>query len=300
MKRFMLVCVIALDATCATADPLTDLIESEVYWRAMVWEKAEQSIIWEMNDWIPFKGKQETGRTFTKERLVEINGKNLRAYLIVEETPQRRNVLSINSIDLSADECEQISSWLVTKFGQRKIVADGSYKYDLFIQGNWVEFVDKSSQWDIGSTRTTFSCTGLRTAAVEKLGKNKDAAILTLLTFGSKASERELKPLFGLRCTQRIEFIAIARTPENLDDIVLIIDENQKRVRSANNVPFPGEHRISEDAIELKTVRDDRTLEYFIDRRTGAFRAKLRYLTKSGGADISGRCEKSEPGERKF
>jgi hypothetical protein len=63
-----------------------------------------------MNGWIPFEGKQEKGQTFTKERPVEIDGKRLRAYLIVEDTPQQHNVLSINSINLSADECEQIGS----------------------------------------------------------------------------------------------------------------------------------------------------------------------------------------------
>ena len=298
MKRIILAIVAAAAATGAAAEPLTDLIGSEAYWRAMAWEKAEQSKIWEMNGWSPFEGKQETGHTFTKERPVEIDGKNLRAYLIVEETPQRQNILSINSVDLSADECEQISSWLAKKFGQPKIVADGSYKYDLVAQGNWVETIDKSSQWDIGSTRTTFRCVGLKSAAAEKWDKKTSSSVAW--TFGSKASERELKSLFGLRCTQRIEFIAIARAPENLDDIVFIIDENQKRVRSANKVPLPGEHRISEDAIEFKIMKDDHTVEYFIDRRTGAVKAKLRHLMKDGGADVSGRCEKIDPGERKF
>ena len=296
MKRFILASVAALVATGATAEPLADLIGNKAYWKAMAWEKAEQSKIWKMSGWSPYEGKQRIGQTFTKERPVEIDGKNLRARLIVEETPQRQNILSITSIDLSADECEQISSWLAKKFGQPKIVADGSYKYDLVAEGNWVENVNKRSQWDIGSTRATFACVGLKTARAEKLGEKNKLAVV--LTFGSKASEWELKPLFSLRCTQRIEFIA--RAPENLDDIVFVIDENQKRVRSANKVPFPGEHRISEDAIEFKIREDDHTLEYFIDRHTGAFKAKLRYLMKGGGADVSGRCEKIDPGERKF
>jgi len=298
MKRFILASVAALAATGATAEPLTDLIGNKAYWKAMAWEKAEQSKIWKMSGWNPYEGTQRIGRTFTKERPAEIDGKNLRARLIVEETPQRQNILSITSIDLSADECEQISSWLAKQFGQPEIVVDGTYKYDLVAQGNWVETIDKSSQWDIGSTRTTFRCAGLKTAAAEKLGEKNRLAVV--LTFGSKASERELKQLFGLRCTQRIEFIAIERAPENLDDIVFVIDENKKRVRSANKVPFPGEHRISEDAIEFKIREDDHTLEYFIDRHTGAFKAKLRYLMKGGGADVSGRCEKIDPGERKF
>ena len=297
MKRFILASVAALAVTSATAEPLTDLIGNKTYWKAMAWEKAEQSKIWKMSGWSPYEGKQRIGRTFTKERPAEIDGKNLRARLIVEEAPRQQNILSITSIDLSADECEQISSWLATKFGQPKIVADGSYKYDLVAEGNWVESVDKQSQWDIGSTRTTFACVGLKTAAAEKLGEKNKLAVV--LTFGSKASERELKPLFGLRCTQRIEFIATARAPENLDDIVLVIDENRKRVRSANRTPFPGEHRITEDAVEFKVKKEDHTVEYFIDRHTGAFKGKLRYL-KGGGADMSGRCEKSDPGERKF
>lgn len=293
----MLASVAALAATGAIAEPLTDLIGSEAYWQAMGWEKAEQSKIWEMSGWSPFEGKQETGRTFTKERPVEIDGKNLRAYLILEETPKRRDILSIASIDLSVDECEQIGNWLARKFGQPKVMADASYKYDLVAQGNWVESVDKRMQWDIGSTRATVECFGLKTAAAEELAEKNKLAVV--LTFGSKASERELKPIFGLRCTKRIEFIAIARAPENLDDMVLVIDENRKRVLLANKVPFPGEHRISEDAIEFKAAKGDHTLEYHIDRHTGAMNGKLRYL-KGGGADFSGRCEKSDPGVRKF
>lgn len=299
MKRLVVAGIAALVATGAVADPLTDLIGSEVYWRAMVWEKAEQSRIWEMNGWIPFEGKQEKGQTFAKERPVEIDGKRLRAYLIVEDTPQRHNVLSINSINSSADECEQIRSWLATKFGQPRIMVDGGYKYDLVAQGNWGEFIDKWSQWEIGSTRTTFRCGGLKTAAREQLGQGKATGIV-VLTFGSKTSEREVRPLFGLRCTQRMEFIGIALAPRNVDDVVFVIDENQQRVRSANRVPILGEHQISEDAIEFKTKKDDLAAEYFIDRHTGAFRGKLRYLTKAGGAEVSGRCEKIDPGERKF
>jgi hypothetical protein len=297
MNRFIFASVAILVATGATAEPLADSIGSKAYWQALVWDKAEQSKVWTMSGWNSFKGKQEPGQVFTMERLVEIDGKNLHAYLIVVETPGRQNLLSINSIELSNDECEQIGSWLSQRFGQPRIVVDGTYKFDLVAPGNWVEIVDKVSQWNIGSTRATFRCGGLKTATAEKLGeKNK---LITLLTFGSKASERELKPLFGLRCTRRIEFIAIAKAPENLDDLVLVIDENQKRVRSANKVPFPGEHRITEDAIEFQIKKDDLTVEYFIDRHTGALKSKLRYL-KGGGADISGRCEKSEPSERKF
>lgn len=298
MKRFIFASVVALAATSATAEPLTDLIGNKAYWEAMAWEKAEQSKIWKMSGWSPYEGKQRIGQTFTKERPAEIDRMNLHARLrIVGEAPRRQNILSITSIDLSTDECEQISSWLARKFGQPKIAVDGSYKYDLVAEGNWVESVDKRSQWDIGSTRATFVCIGLKTARVEKLGEKNTLAVA--LTFGSKASERELKPLFGLRCTQRIEHIGIAGAPENLDDIVLVIDENQKRVLSANRTPLPGEHRITDDAIEFKVKDEDHTVEYFIDRHTGAFKGKLRYL-KGGGADMSGRCEKSKPGERKF
>jgi hypothetical protein len=177
-------------------------------------------------------------------------------------------------------------------------MVDGGYKYDLVARGNWIEFVDKLSQWDTGSTRATFRCGGLKTAAAENLGQKSKRVVE--LTFGSKASEREVKPLFGLRCTQRMEFIGIALAPRDVDDVVFVIDENQQRVRSANRVPILGEHQISEDAIEFKTKNDDLAAEYFIDRRTGAFRGKLRYLTKAGRAEVSGRCEKIDPGERKF
>ncbi|GEM_PF-6597800 len=297
MKRFTFACVVALAATGAAADPLADLIGSKTYWQAMHWERAEQSEIWKMTGWGPFEGKQETGRTFMKERPAEIDGKNLHAYLIVEDTPKRRNELVVDSIELSINECEQIGDWLARKFGQPKLVVDGNYKFDLVAQGNTVENIDKMSQWDIGSTRTTFTCAGLKTAAAEKLGeKDKLAGILV---FGSKASEPEIKPLFGLRCTQRVKFIGIDRAPENLDDIVLVIDENRKRVRSANKIPFPGEHRVTEDTIELKMKKGNDTIEYFIDRLTGVFKGKYRYQ-KGGGIDVSGRCERTAVGERKF
>ena len=55
MKRLLVAGIAALVATGAVADPLTDLVGSEVYWRAMVWEKAEQSSIWEMNGKKPLR-----------------------------------------------------------------------------------------------------------------------------------------------------------------------------------------------------------------------------------------------------
>lgn len=297
MKRFLFACVAALGTTGVAADPLTDLIGSKAYWQTMDWERVEQSKIWRMSGWAPFEGKQEAGRTFEKERPVEIDGMNLSAHLIVEEMPTRRKILSIYSVELSPNECKQISDWLTQKFGKPKRVVDGSYKFDLVAQGNTVENIDKMSQWDIGATRTTFTCAGLKTSTVEKLGEKNNFA--GILIFGSKAGEQEIKPLFGLRCTQRIEYIGIARSPESLGDIVLIVDENRKLVRTSNKVPFPGERRITDDEIEFKIKKDDHTVEYFIDRHTGTFKAKLRYL-KSGGANVSGHCEKSEPGERKF
>lgn len=297
MKRFIFACVVALGTTGASADPLTDLIGSKAYWQAMDWEKVEQSRIWRLSGWAPFEGKQEVGRIFVKERPVDIDGKNLRANLIVEEMPKRQYILSIYSIELSHDECKQISDWLTQKFGKPRRVVDGGYKFDLIAQGNTVENIDKMSQWDIGPTRTTFTCFGHKTATAEQVGvKNKLAGILV---FGSNASVREIKPLLGLRCTQRIEYIGIAGPPENLDDIVLIVDENRKSVSAGNKIPFPGERRITDDEIEFKIMKDDHAVDYFIDRRTGAFKAKLRFL-KGGGANLSGKCEKSEPGERKF
>lgn len=298
MKPFILACVAALATTDAIADPMADLIGSKTYWQSMAWEKAEQSKIWKMSGWGPSEGKQETGRTFAKERQVEIDGKNLRAYLIVEEAPTRQNELSIYSTELSPDECEQIGNWLVRKFGQPKLVVDGSYKFDLVAQGNTVESIDKMSQWDIGSTRTTFTCAGLKKTAEEKFGeKNKLSGILV---FGSKASEREIKPLFGLRCTQQYKIIGVDRAPANLNDITIIIDENRKRVRSANKIPFPGEHQITEGSIELKMKKGDDIIEFSIDRLTGVYKGKSRSLKGGGKIDVSGRCEKMTVGERKF
>lgn len=293
----MFACALALVATDVAADQLTKLIGSKNYWSVMDWGKAEQSRVWTLSGWAPFKGGQDAGRTFTKERPVEIDGKNFRANLIVEDTPARQNVLSIVSIELSPNECQQFESWLTQKFGKPKHIVDGSYQFDLVAHGNTVEDIDKMSQWDIGSTRATFTCAGLKTAAAEKAGeKNKLAAILV---FGSKARQREIRPLFGLRCTQRIEYIGIDRPPEVLDDLAIIIDENRKRVRASNKRPLPGELRMTNDAIEIEVKKDDRTVEYSIDRHTGAFKAELRY-PKGGGADIVGHCEKTNPEQRKF
>lgn len=299
MKHFIFACVAALGTTGAAADPLTDLIGSKAYWQAMDWEKVEQSRIWRMSGWAPFEGKQEAGRTFEKERPVEIDGKNLRAHLIVEEMPTRQNILSIYSTELSPNECKQISDWLTNKFGRPRRVVDASYSFDLVAKGNTIENIDKMSQWDIGATRTTFTCAGLKTAAAEKVGeKNKLAGILV---FGSKAREREIKPLFGLRCTRRIEYIGIGRPPESLDDIVLIIDENRKRVSASNKVPFPGERRITDDAIEFQIKANDVLIDNYIDRHTGSLNAKYKYLKGAGlSANVTGHCEINEPGERKF
>ena len=52
-----------------------------------------------MKGWIPFEGKQDKGQTFAKERPVEIDGKRLRAYLIVEDASRQHNVLSISSLN---------------------------------------------------------------------------------------------------------------------------------------------------------------------------------------------------------
>lgn len=297
MKLHIFAFAAVLAATGATADTLTDLVGSKAYWKTMDWEKAEQSNIWRLNGWVPYEGEQDAGRTFTKKRIVNIDGQTLGALLIVEGTSTRRDMLSVSSGELSSIDCQQLGDWLTRKFGPPKRMVDGGYKFDLGTAGNVVESIDRMSQWDIGSTRTTLTCLGIKTAAAEELGeKNK---ILSALVFGSKASEREIKPLFGLRCTQRIEYVGIVRPSENLADILLIIDENRKRVLTADKVPSPGKHQITDHKIVVKIEKDDRTIDYSIDRRTGAFKTEVRYLNGSG-ANVTGNCEKNEPEYRKF
>ena len=300
MKRIIFACLAALVTTGAASDPMSDLIGSKTYWQAMNWEKAEQSKIWTMDGWRPFEGKQDSDKTFTKERSIEIDGKQLKASLIVHHIPNRRNVLSISitSMELLANECNEIRNWLDNKYGQAKLIVDASYKFDLEVKGNTVEQVDKNSQWDLGSTRVTLLCFGFTYPRAEERGEEKNT-ILVILAFGSKETERSLKPLFALRCTQQLKFVGLPGPPNTLDDVVFVIDENKKRVLYPNKSPLSGEHRLTEDAIEVKMKNGENAVEYFIDRITGAFKGRSRYPNGTG-VDVSGRCDKAEVGERKF
>lgn len=296
MKYFLVACFVALTVTDAPAEPIVDMIGSKTYWQAMDWENAEKSEIWQMSGWSAFEGKQDNYQTFTKLRPANIDGKQFTAYLLVIKTPKLRDALSLSSIELLADECIQVYDWLAAKFGDPQRVVDGSYKYDLIAAGNTVEITDKTFQWDIGSTRATFSCAGIKPRAKDiSREKNRSSGILS---FGSKDTEREVKPLFGLRCTQWYKIIGLDEAPKNGDDLAVIIDENKNRVLRANKDPLPGQHRITEDVIEVKTMASGTIIEFSINRHTGAFNGKS--LIPKGGVNMFGQCEKIAAGERKF
>ncbi len=296
MKHFLLAFFVALTVTDAAAEPIVDMIGSKTYWLAMDWENAEKSEIWQMSGWSVFEGKQDNDQTFTKVRPANIDGKQFTAYLLVIKTPKRRDALSLSSIELLADECEQVGDWLAGKLGDPQRVVDGSYKYDLIAAGNTVEIIDKTFQWDIGSTRATFSCAGIKPRAKD-LTREKNRSV-GILSFGNKATEREVKRLFGLRCTQWYKTIGLDQAPKNGEDLAVIIDENKNRVLKANKDPLPGQHRITEDVIEVKTTANGTMIEFSINRHTGAFNGKS--LIPKGGVNMFGQCEKIEAGERKF
>jgi len=301
VKQLLFISLFLLIATrwAFATDLASDLIGSKTYWQTMDWGEADESELWTISGWEPYAGSQDPEKTIVKERLVYIDGKSLTAQFQIEETPKRHNTLVVFTTGLPHEECQQVVEWLVRQFGQPNRVVDRSYSADLVAKGNTVKTIDTQSQWEIGTTRITSGCWGIKTASQDVA---KPQASLAVLIFGSKAHEREIKPLIGLRCTQQMKFVGIDLPPQTRDDLFFVIDENGKgSVRHPNKRPVPGEHQVTEEAITVTAQKGGQKYEFSIDRFTGAFHGQLRHSDGRGlGIDLTGQCEKIDISNRKF
>jgi hypothetical protein len=116
---------------------------------------------------------------------------------------------------------------------------------------------------------------------------------------GQKVEPRILEVLpAGLKCTHALDSIAPTQKP--LDDLIFVLDENQKKVLLPNNKPFPGkQNSVSKNSASVRFSLKDHETTYDIDRITGKFRSESKF---SNGPTVrtSGNCEKRNVGENKF
>jgi len=278
------------------ANSLIEVISDSKVWTKMDWKTFENSNVAKASDWKEYKGKADSdGKTaYLKESTAILSG--IKMDLGISRRLENGNsfVVSLNSIGIDESECNKLHGWATENFGKAKVEVDAGYDFDLEVKGNVVHAINRKAQWDLGSTQIKFACFGNRHPNLEKRGEK--ATLIGLLSFKSKNVEEELKPLIGLQCT-RSQSHSKDESIKEAEDFFLI-NENDMKVLDASKRPYPGEHAISKDNIEMTIVDEGITSLFLISRITGKY--VVTFSNARSRKVWTGRCKKIDISKRKF
>lgn len=200
MTKLLILLLICFTSEIAVAsDGIVSLLRDRQYWEAFQWDKAENSTIWTLQGWENFTERDDRNKqTLINQRTVSILGIDLTASQYKKDLPiQLPWALGMYTVNKSAEQCEQITSWGTSKFGKPNLL-DGSYE---IIFGpnptSQLDMAQKVYEWVIGPTRIVVTCIGL----VPRVPKDSEPSFVTQMLFAHQTTEKPVTPLFGLKCT---------------------------------------------------------------------------------------------------
>jgi hypothetical protein len=298
---------------------IEQLYSTKATWESMNWVSANQSPLWTMPGWQPYKtneeaetelaklnakygAKQGSDEKLVSTRRVTMFGRPLTASLAYRVRPNGpeyfTSISSDQASNLSRTDCDRLFLGAAAIYG-KPIIDDASY----FIRfgpdaDSQLQAIIVKQQWAIGSTRATATCLGL--LALNASAKQNPLA--WSMTFSAANATPALVPKFALRCTRRIKLKTKA-TADELGSIAFWVDLNVNMATSPTHESFgqEGSFKATEDTLSFKARSASGSIEtdYEINRITGAL---LAHSFQNGQevATQSGQCEKSESLEPKF
>jgi hypothetical protein len=279
----------------ASEGPLEPFASKE-FWKRFDWATAEESKLWQSNQWRVFDGKQDNVATFTKKGDVTLFGTKYTANFAYLNDGKSLPHYAILVREVSKRECDKARDALNAKWG-RSASNDGSIAIPT---GNdtTLKFVNENYQWDFGDTRVMATCIGAESPAEDQSQSGNE--LVWSVKFAHKSRTKKLVPKFALTCTRTLANNLTGST-QSADDMVIWIDLFSERVSRIDLVPISDSDsfRSSENVIRFATTKGSTKALYAIDRVTGALSADIVDGEKTIGR-ISGRCSKSAAPVRKF
>lgn len=295
-KLLALLLAWSLPQITIASEDMASLIGDRQYWEAFQWDKAENSTIWKLQGWEDFTGKQDSNKTFVRERTVFLSGIDFTGSQIKENQPAKMPwTLAISSIKTSAEKCEQIVSWSTSKFGKPKAL-DTSYEIAFGPSPeSQLDNVEKVYGWIVGSTSITVLCGGV----VPKIPQqDSDPSFVTLISFTHQTNDKPVTPLFALKCSGKITALVDSSIHESMS-FTFFVDTYWGLVRNAKKVPFGTRTSITPDQISFSREKNDLVIDHRINRFTGEYSAEgWSMKTKIPQTRASGECERVTMGPK--
>jgi hypothetical protein len=291
MTKFLVLLVAwSLPNITIASEDIVSLIGDRQYWQTFQWDKAENSTIWNLQGWENYEGKQDSNKTFVKERTVFLLGIDFNANQIKENPPAKMSwVLSISSIKTSAENCEQIVSWGTSRFGSPNSL-DTSYEIAFGSSPeSQLDNIEKVYEWIVGPTRINVLCGGV---APKISQRDSTPSLATIISFAHHTNGKPVIPLFALKCSGKITAFADSSTTE-LRPFTIVVDTHWGRVRNLKNVPYGKRSSVTPEVISYTLEGDGVVGDFRIDRLTGELYGEFRN-SKSNRLQtkLSGECEK--------
>jgi hypothetical protein len=320
------VSVVVLTGAAKSTSSIEQLYSTKATWESMNWVSANQSPLWTIPGWQPYKTNAEDEAELAKlnakygamqvpdekwvsTRRVTMFGQPLTAslaYRVRPDGPEYFTVISAEQIsNLSRADCDRLFLGAAAIYG-KPIVDDASYfiRFGPDADSQLQTFIIKQ-QWTIGPTRATATCLGLLSLDATA----KQDPLVWSIVFSAANTTPALVPKFALRCTRRAKLKARASTDE-MSGIAFWVDLNVNMATRPTHESFgdEGSFKATEDTLSFKatsampkTATSNGRLEtnYEINRFTGALSGHS-ILDGQEVAELSGKCEKSESLDPKF
>lgn len=283
MKNLHLIALLCLNGlfvqvgAAAEEDGFLLLLKNRKTWEAFNWKNADQSVLWQMSGWVQ-SDEQSQLEGFLLERPTQLSGKPATARLkAVADGDSSHKRLILTAMNRTHGDCKNLEKWISSGFGKPSVVVDASFEQDVQVKGNTVYFSEKQVEWNLGNTRIQLRCDGL---ALKKELLEKLSFYSALIIADNKDIEA-IKPLVGLKCEEG----------DKGDTSFYIIDDNKRKVLSADKIPFGGVNVVTDQSIKMEIVDRGDRLGMSINRVTGQLTGSVS-SSRGKVSKTSGFCKK--------
>jgi hypothetical protein len=269
--------------TSATMDAL---LSNPAKWHAVDWSKPHF-----LNDarWLP-RLEPETGSkgdVLTHERETSAFGIEKMKLRRWQASSLDAEVMLSMSTKVPRSACINSAIAFGNELGQALASNDSSRFY--FSETSFIELMNLSWQWTIGTTRVKANCLGVTGSSADKMDE-----VNLALVFEPTARSAELKPAFLLRCTRSLRLASDEET-RPLDDFVFWVSQNPSpKIRSPRLLVIHERDLVAVDDLQISfTIKNSDAMisRYVIDRVTGQLSGEVIEQSKFFGK-LSGACSK--------
>jgi len=273
---------------------------SRAFWQSMNWSRFPEAPLAKAlpsAEVLPEKDRERFGGRIVNWGEKALDDIHLRLMVIRKEGPPKSYGFALMSEDEkryrppTLKHCDDVYRRLLAEFGAPTAQKDTSGPMGFM---DW-RLTSQRVQWDLGTSRVNWSCFAM--------GSEKGVVDAHLsLNAWPIAGYPKLKELIWIRCSQviRISGIPGREQPEKKPDVVLVLDDEDKGAVYESNMSKVSGAEVSESRVTFKREDSKRTDAVTINRLSGEYLEDREVKGTAIKAQVTGTCEKVDPGQMKF